>query len=348
MTKNTILDGTTYIPDSWLEPVCHPNSANALLRFCGFSATYVGPDNKLISLLDLHEMLTKHDIPPTAKLAFDFAETMEPSYHGLVGQAVIASNTLREAIEIFVKYKPTRNRLFEYQWSIENNHGVLFFQPRVDLGVYKTLHLISIFHTSYKILEFILGRTDANQVGLCYSKDMRGLEVFGDRFQLGKQQIEGKQGLGLIIPVSALDKRNPMADAKQLKAARRSLEEELHNIEGHLTEKVRSLIYTLKDNRVNKSQEYEWRSLQDIAELLHLSRSSLIRGLKTEGNQYSTILDESRHHLACWYLVETKISVAEIAFLLGYKDSSNLGRTFKKWTHETPAKYRKKHKKDES
>lgn len=345
MTKPPSSGDNVFIPDAWLEPVCHPNSANALLRFCGFSARYVGTDNTLISLLDLHEILTQNSIPPTAQLAFEFSDMMEPSYHGLVGQVVTASETLRQAIEMLVKYKPTRNRLFHYHWKIEGDVGILFFEPRFDLGIYKQLHLVSILHTSYKILEFILGRNDAGGVGFCCSKNLSDIDVFDKKFRLNRILIEDREGLGLAIPIGELDKHNPMADTKQFTAARRSLDEELNNIEGHLTEKVKSLIYTLKDHEAENAREYEWRSLEDIANVLHLSRSTLIRKLKAEGEKFSAILDETRHHLARWYLLETQIPVAEIAFLLGYKDSSNLGRTFKKWEGQTPAKFRSSHRK---
>lgn len=345
MTNSPTPGDNLYIPDAWLEPVCHPNSANALLRFCGLPARYLSSDNTLISLLDLHEMLSENAIAPTAELAFEFSGMMEPSYHGLVGQVVTASKTLRQAIEMFVRYKPTRNRLFHCHWNIEDDVGILFFEPRVDLGIYKQFHLVSILHTSYKILEFILGRNDAGGVGFCHSRDLAKIEIFDKSFRLDRVLIEGREGLGLAIPVSELDKQNPMADTKQFSAACRSLDEELNSLEGQLTEKVKSLIYTLKDHQSENAREYEWRSLQDVADILHLSRSTLIRKLKLEGAKFSAILDETRHHLACWYLLETQTPVAEIAYLLGYKDSSNLGRTFKKWTGQTPAKFRSAHRK---
>ncbi len=332
------------IPDAWLEPVCHPNSANALLRFCGHPPNYIAATKQLLSLLDLYELLIEKDIPADVELAFRFADMMEPSYHGLVGQAVVASKNLRQAIEMFVRYKPTRNRLFHYHWSQEGDEGVLFFEPCFDLGVYEDFHLVSIFHTSYKILEFILGGSAAKNVGLCYSNQSAALAVFEGRFQRQSRRISGRRGLGLIIPIDQLNKRNPMADVKQLKAVCRSLDEELNGVEGHLTDKVKSLIYTFGGNADEGVGEYEWRSLAVIGERLFMSRSSLIRKLKAEGTSYSKILDDTRQHLACWYLLETDSSVAAIATLLGYRDTSNLGRVFKKWTGITPAKYRKQHR----
>ena len=332
------------IPDAWLEPVCHANSANALLRFCGHPPFYTESDPPLVSLMNLYELLSEKEIPPSPDLAFDFADMMEPSYHGLVGQAVVASKNLRQAIEVFVRYKPTRNRLFHYHWSLKNGEGILFFEPCFDLGLYEDFHLVSIFHTSYKILEFILGGKIAAGVGLCYSCESPAFRVFEGRFHQEQRRVSERKGLGLIIPESQLDMLNPMADAKQLKAACRSLDEELNGIEGHFTDKVKSLIYTFNGNAMDSASEYEWRSLEAIAERLFVSRSSLIRKLKLEGSSYSAILDETRRRLACWYLSETDSSVANVASLLGYKDTSNLGRVFKKWTGTTPAKYRQQTK----
>jgi AraC-like DNA-binding protein len=49
-----------------------------------------------------------------------------------------------------------------------------------------------------------------------------------------------------------------------------------------------------------------------------------------EGTLYQTILDEERHRLALQYLQNSKVTIKEIAFNLGYTDPANFWRVFKR------------------
>ena len=77
-------------------------------------------------------------------------------------------------------------------------------------------------------------------------------------------------------------------------------------------------------------------SLDDVASRLAMSRRTLIRKLKTEGTSYQELLDGVRQELAAWYLLETTIAVEQIAERLGYQDTSNFSRTFRRWFGMTP------------
>jgi len=54
-------------------------------------------------------------------------------------------------------------------------------------------------------------------------------------------------------------------------------------------------------------------------------------------------LDTTRQRLAAHYLVDTAVSVTEIAFLLGYSESSTFDRAFRRWTQMTPGEYHDSH-----
>jgi len=48
--------------------------------------------------------------------------------------------------------------------------------------------------------------------------------------------------------------------------------------------------------------------------------------------------------LASKYLIETEYSTQEIAFLLGYSETPNFHRAFKRWWQQTPGEYRIDHR----
>ncbi|MCP4755298.1 MAG: helix-turn-helix domain-containing protein [Proteobacteria bacterium] len=55
---------------------------------------------------------------------------------------------------------------------------------------------------------------------------------------------------------------------------------------------------------------------------------------------YRKILDETSRRLAVSYLQDGELSIAEIAYLLGFSEPSAFHRSFKRWTGRTPTEYR--------
>ena len=81
-------------------------------------------------------------------------------------------------------------------------------------------------------------------------------------------------------------------------------------------------------------------SEEQIAEQLNLSLRSMQRRLRDEQTSYQQLLDETRLELALQYINRTSLTVAQIAPLLGFSDSSNFNRAFKRWLGISPSKYR--------
>jgi len=78
----------------------------------------------------------------------------------------------------------------------------------------------------------------------------------------------------------------------------------------------------------------------DVAAGLGLAERTLQRRLQEEAVSYQTLLDSTRHELARQYLAEQRHTLADVADLLGYVDSSNFFRACKRWFGVSPAQYR--------
>lgn len=72
----------------------------------------------------------------------------------------------------------------------------------------------------------------------------------------------------------------------------------------------------------------------------HMAPRTLIRHLQAEGVRYQSLLDEVRSDQACWLLSQTSHSIESIAERLGYQDTSNFSRTFRRWLGVTPRQFR--------
>ena len=77
-----------------------------------------------------------------------------------------------------------------------------------------------------------------------------------------------------------------------------------------------------------------------VAAALHLSSRSLQRKLAEEGSSYTQLLQQTRRELAASYLRDQRSSVSEIAYLLGFSDTSSFTRAFKRWQGQTPSEFR--------
>lgn len=80
------------------------------------------------------------------------------------------------------------------------------------------------------------------------------------------------------------------------------------------------------------------------AELFNMSESSLSKKFKAfTGFRFREYLINVRTHAAADLLVNTSLSITEIADKCGFADSNTMGGTFKKIMGEAPGSYRKSH-----
>jgi len=67
-----------------------------------------------------------------------------------------------------------------------------------------------------------------------------------------------------------------------------------------------------------------------------MSTRNLQRRLDDEGTSYKALLNDARASLARSYVREGRLSVTEIAFVLGFAETSTFSRAFRRWTGKSP------------
>jgi len=77
-----------------------------------------------------------------------------------------------------------------------------------------------------------------------------------------------------------------------------------------------------------------------VAQQLGMSARSFKRHLAQEGTSFSEILDRVRNRLARRYLEDERISLQQIAWLLGYSEIGAFNHAFKRWTGISPGRAR--------
>ena len=78
-----------------------------------------------------------------------------------------------------------------------------------------------------------------------------------------------------------------------------------------------------------------------VARVLHMSVRTLQRKLAGEGTTFRDVLEAAKSQLAQAYLADPRVSVGEVAMLLGFSDPSSFNRAFRRWTGHTPGRWRR-------
>ena len=78
-----------------------------------------------------------------------------------------------------------------------------------------------------------------------------------------------------------------------------------------------------------------------LAEQLGINARTLRRRLQERGSSFQRILDSVRQAVARDYLVNTELSIDQIAALVGFSEPTTFRSTFKRWTGQSAAEIRR-------
>ena len=95
-----------------------------------------------------------------------------------------------------------------------------------------------------------------------------------------------------------------------------------------LSDRVKWLAY---HNLENPDFSHQW-----VARKLGMCERKLQKALKDQGTSYRTILQAVRRDLAQKYLLNDHLSVTQTGFKLGYTETSNFIRAYKRWWGHSP------------
>ena len=81
--------------------------------------------------------------------------------------------------------------------------------------------------------------------------------------------------------------------------------------------------------------------LENVAEEFGISGRTLQRNLSVENTSFNQMVKDIQKMMTFNYLEAKELSIDEIAYLVGYTETSSFYRAFKKWTGKTVSQYQK-------
>lgn len=255
---------------------------------------------------------------------------MQISSHGYLGFAALTAGTIREALELAVRFAPIRFPALAIKLEERDDEGILILEERADLGSAREFVMITIAvgftRMGHALLGHpVLGRAELAFAAPSYFEKIAGMIPGAVSFDAGAHR--------LIFPREYLDRRIETANAAAMKLATEQCERELEEATRIRTfrERVRGLLFV----------EGGVLSLEAIAKKLATSPRTLKRRLSEEGTTYTELLDELRAKRAMDLIANSELTLDEIAHRLGYSDVANFSRAFRRWTGKPPGSYRR-------
>jgi AraC-like DNA-binding protein len=253
----------------------------------------------------------------------------QTTFHAL-GYAVLASTTLREAFERMIRYRRIIGDIVEFALIDDGDLSRFVIDVSAQPGVpHEAVDAIA----AICIRQARLLRADP-------------------RFQPLSVRLQRPQPPD-AEPFAQLF-RAPVSFAQSMNAidfARRDVDERLPAGNAELARQndeiaVRYLARLEKARVSSRVQQALLEALPNgaptkevIARKLAMSPRNLQRHLADEGTSFKILLNQARIDLARNYIEEGRLSVTEIAFVLGFADTSTFSRAFKRWTGVSPRQY---------
>lgn len=268
-------------------------------------------------------------------LGIAYGLRMRPTAHGVLGYATMTCSTLRQAVELSMRYSRVRQAHFTFHLAEDGDDGMLEVREKYAIPVLRSFFVENVLVGLARALAMLLGEEVTG---------IDGLEIWFDwpepsyhahwRHRLPRVRY-GMPVNALRLPRRFLDRRPVLADPHASRQAIELCERELVLAADHEADIMARVRAQLVAGRTGG-----YPQLDEVAVRMHMSPRTLKRRLQQVGSSFLLLLEEARRRDAHELLVQTDLPVQAVAERLGYLNPANFSRAFSRWTGESPAAYR--------
>ncbi|MDZ4297062.1 MAG: AraC family transcriptional regulator ligand-binding domain-containing protein [Moraxellaceae bacterium] len=305
-----------------------------LLSSSRLSAQQLERPDAIVPLLDVYllfqEALKRCPEPP---LSLRYAEMLTPTTHGLLGQATLTAPSVADVVALYYDYMAVvAPFLVTHRERRSEQQEALVFELMSDLPLDESFLMEVLVMAAFNILVPIAG-SHLREVSLYLTH--RPSPPYAELLQAHCHQTihfnASFNGLGFSPDLLAQASMTANAEQHQLLIAQIQTRMSQLLADGSLADSIRIQLANLSG---------PFPRMEVMASELGLSVRTLRNRLSQQGTSFQILLEEARRTRACDMLKSSNASVKEIAYLLGYRESSNFSRVFKAWTGLAPLAWR--------
>ncbi|MBA5636873.1 AraC family transcriptional regulator [Duganella sp. LX20W] len=303
----------------------------ALLAAAGLKPADIGLEGKHIAPARMAVFLrTVRQQCPDPLLPLEWASMAAANHaHGMLGAAIQTSADLREALQTICAFSPLRATIFHFHLAEDGGEACL------EIGLEPALADLHDF--LYLAMAVLLARIAGTLIGEA-SRRLRQEFPFvqpdwGEAAAAFFQYpiAYGAPVCRLRIPAALLAEPCETADRAAHQAAVRQCRFDAESRAGDVSMKVIALL---------ADSDGAYPSLVAAARRLGASPRSLSRALNGEGSSYKDLIDEVKKLHAQSLLHDPNWTIDQVAERLGYAETSNFIRAFRRWAGCTPQQFR--------
>lgn len=241
------------------------------------------------------------------------------------------AETVRSALQNWADYSQLRSNYARISYSENEEFGRLMWSvPPTQMNFRQFSH--AFIGWAVGRIEMILGgRIDRIEVHLQTPRPGSPSQLL-DKY--GPQVKYEQPDHCVIIPADLLDDAPPMADPTLLAIIEKHV---LQSIERQSL--AASPVHRIKEAMTEAMASGDC-SVEAVSRQLGMSGRSLQRTLADNNTSFRSLLSEVRRIRAEQYLIETELTIKEIAHLLGFSEMSAFSRAAKVWFGKSPKSVR--------
>lgn len=302
-----------------------------LMQECGLSAPDLDDSERRFSA-NVTTRLWELAITRSGKITLGLDRQLCDRYGGmhLVGYAMMACPTLMEGLQLMQRYLAVVSEATTFEMKKDEQGYWLYVglqgeaKPPRQRGQFAVLTVLMLctWFTRYNIRPLA--------VEMCYPvpDDVRPY-----RAAFLTDVTFGQSDNRMLLSHEDLQRALPTHDPVVAALHERYLQQQLQKL-GHTS--IRYRVYTEIARRLKHGEPRR----ADIATSIHVSERTLQRRLREENISFQVLLNDARRELAQQYLSDPRLSLTEVADLLGFVDQSNFFRASKRWFGLSPGQYR--------
>jgi AraC-like DNA-binding protein len=243
--------------------------------------------------------------------------------------AAASAPTWRAALDTVFRYSHLMNEAADFRLEVEGGKAHVVLHTTIPLTRAGVDFQSAAFHVA--VGHWLSPRPEELEVWFSHAAPADPAEY---RAIFGGKLVFDAPWNGFVFDAARLDSKLASGDPSLHGVLRQHADRLLAELTpgDGLVEQVRAhVLASLKDGP----------TAADVAAQLGVTRRTLTRRLAQHDTTFTDLLEDVRRQAATHYLKTTDHSVEDIAFLLGFSESSPFVRAFRRWTGVAPTAYRR-------
>ncbi len=290
------------------------------------------PDKLIFHAQELRVFANAQASAREPALGLSLGLRMHVSAYGILGYTMLASRTLRDALELALSRPALLGTYFNLALEEHGDEARLVareYRYAPDLERFNTELCMTSLLT---VVRDLLGEPVApRHLALPFPRPAHAA-LYEERLGC-PVRFDAPAGV-LAFDAALLDRPLPLADPVTCHSGMRQclkLDARLSNRDNVLEQVRRHL-----DGHLRESA-----TLHGVARRLHRSERTLRRHLQRLNTSYQQLLDEVRYDKARRLLADTDLPIYLIAEQLGYSETASFRHAFQRWSGQSPSLYRR-------